>query len=410
MDEHGQDSRPGPAVYLHVGLPKSGTSYLQQVLWASRDSLRAAGVLVPGQRRNSQTMAVWDIMGRRPRGADLPQVAGSWSALAQAVRDWTGSRAVVSEEFLALANRAQVRRVVRSFEGAPVHVVVTVRDLARVIGGTWQQNLQKGHAWSWDKFVHAVRDPEQGKASIGAVFWLRQDVIRVLDTWETAVPRERIRVVTVPPAGSPPQLLLERFATACGLDPALLDADQPDGNTSVGVAEAEVLRRLNAGLGGRLNERQYRRAVMLAVKPALSTPRVSSRRITLPREHHGWVTERATEFVAELRSRRYAVAGDLEDLIPAFPTPADRPDDVPADAVAEAALAALTAVTEQYARYWWRTRRRDEATEAGGGSKLASMARAGGYRARMLGLSLAEHNRLVDRVAARYLHRSRSTR
>ena len=399
----------GPAaVYLHIGLPKSGTSYLQQVLWASRGALAESGVLVPGKARNAHTMAVWDIMGRRPRGTDLPQVAGSWPVLVDAVRHWRGSRAVISEEFLALANRKQVRRVVNSFDGAPVHVVVTIRDLGRVIGTTWQQNLQKGHTWSWQEFVQAVREPERGRASIGAVFWLRQDVLGVLDNWETVVPRERVHVVTVPPAGAGPHVLLERFATACGIEAALLDGKQPDGNTSVGVAEAEVLRRLNTGLDGRLNERQYRRAVMLGVKPALAARR--SRRIALPQEDYGWVTNRATAMVDGLRGRGYAVTGDLDDLLPAVPETSSRPDDVDGAELAEASLAALIAVTERYGEYWWKTRRRDRRTEASSGSKLASMARAGGYRARMLGLSLAERSRLVDKVAATYLRRSRSRR
>ena len=400
----------GPAaVYLHIGLPKSGTSYLQQVLWASRGSLADSGVLVPGQARNAQTMAVWNIMGRRPRGAELPQVAGSWPVVADAVRQWHGSRAVISEEFLALANRNQVRRVVGSFDGAPVHVVVTIRDLARVIGTTWQQNLQKGHSWSWQEFVRAVRDPDQGRASIGAVFWLRQDVNRVLDTWETAVPRERVHVVTVPPPGAAPRVLLERFASACGIDPALLDSEQRDGNTSVGVAEAEALRRLNAGLDGRLNERQYRRAVMVGIKPALAA-RPTSRRITLPREDHGWVAERAAAMVEELRHRGYAVSGDLADLLPSVPETNSRPDEVDPEELADALLTALIAVTERYADFWWKARRRDRRTEASSGSKIASLARAGGYRARMLGLSLAERSRLIDKVAATYLKRSRTRR
>ncbi len=36
-------------VYLHVGAPKSGTTYLQQTLRTNRDRLEAAGVLVAGE-------------------------------------------------------------------------------------------------------------------------------------------------------------------------------------------------------------------------------------------------------------------------------------------------------------------------------------------------------------------------
>ena len=394
-------------VYLHIGLPKSGTSYLQQVLWASRENLAGAGVLVPGEARNAQTLAVWDLMGRRPRGTDLPQVPGSWPALVGSIRHWPGSHALISEEFLALATPRQVRRAVRAFNGAPVHVVVTVRDLARVIAATWQQNLQKGRTWSWEDFVTAVRQPDRGRASVGAVFWLRQDIVRVLDAWESEVPRDRIHLVTVPQPGAPKDLLLERFAAATRVDPALLDGNQPgDSNVAVGIAEAEVLRRLNAGLGGRLNERQYRRAVQHGVKPALAAQQ-SSTRIKLPPEHHGWVSERAKTMVEVLRERGYEVAGDLDDLIPAEASGGTRPDEVEDAALTDASIAALVAVTEQYADYWWQTRRPDRRTAATSSSRLASLARAIGYRTRIRALDMTERNRLVDRAAVTYLRRSR---
>ncbi|UUZ61014.1 hypothetical protein [Nocardioides sp. B-3] len=37
-------------VLLHVGTPKTGTSYLQDVLFRNRESLRAQGILYPADR------------------------------------------------------------------------------------------------------------------------------------------------------------------------------------------------------------------------------------------------------------------------------------------------------------------------------------------------------------------------
>ncbi len=400
----------GADVYLHIGLPKSGTTYLQSALWASRDQLADRGVLVPGGRRVAQNQAVWDLMGRRPRGAELPQVDGAWEALVGEVRRWTGSQAVISEEFLAFARPRQVRQAVRAFAPARVHVVVTIRDLARVLVGAWQQQLAQGRTWTWDEYAAAVRDPEQGPASAGVAFWLRQDVIRVLDTWEAEIPRERVHVVTVPPAGSPPELLAERFATATRLDPDWLEPGDYRGNVSGGVAEAEVLRRLNASLGERLNERQYTRVVANGVRPALQD-RQPAAQIRLPAEQLGWVTERATAMVDELRQRDYAVVGELDDLLPA-PTgsAAARLDAVQPAELAEAAMAALGAVVEQYATFWWRVRAKDRQASAGARSNLASSARAATGRARLAALRLMDRSRLARRLAIRYLNRAPRTR
>ena len=41
-------------VFLHIGLPKTGTTYLQTVMWADRERMRAQGVLLPGRERRDR--------------------------------------------------------------------------------------------------------------------------------------------------------------------------------------------------------------------------------------------------------------------------------------------------------------------------------------------------------------------
>ena len=401
-------ARP-PAVFLHIGLPKTGTSYLQSALSNSRERLAAEGVLVPGDRRNAHTLEVWDLLGRRPRGADQSNVSGSWDAMVAAVSAWTGSHAVVSSELLSSANDRQVRRAVRSFGSAQVHVVVTVRDLARVIPATWQQELTKGRLWSWEEYVAAVRDPESGPATAGVAFWLRQDLVRVLDVWEAVVPRDRIHLVTVPPPGSPPDLLLARFTEAVRIDPDWLDVDvtPTTGNTSVGMVEAEVLRQLNIGLGGRLNERQYTRVVQFAVKPALQQ-QANDTPIALSTDDHRWVEEQAGALVTTLRSRGHPLIGSLDDLIPpgqSFRPDTTAPGEVSSDQLASAAIVALVGVAEAYGTFWWRSRRSDQSPDATAGSRLSSWARSISGRARAEALDRADRSPLLHRAALRYARR-----
>src|SRR5262245_6225333 len=161
-------------VNIHVGLPKTGTTYVQQTLWESRQQLAHDGVLVPGESHQVQRRAFWDLLGRRLRGVEQTKVPGSWQELVDTAQRWTGRQVLLSEEFLVNARPAHVRRMVRAFEPAEVHVIVTVRDLARVIGSMWQQELSKGRTWPWSEFVAAVRDPEHGPATAGVGFWLRR--------------------------------------------------------------------------------------------------------------------------------------------------------------------------------------------------------------------------------------------
>lgn len=391
-------------VYVHIGLPKTGTSYLQQTLWRSRHDLARAGVLVPGESHRVQRFAVWDLLGRRLRGVHQPRVPGSWQRLVEDGRAWPGRQVMVSDDLLVHARPGHVRRIVRAFAPAEVHVVVTVRDLARVICSMWQQELSKGRTWPWAEFLAAVRDPEHGAATAGVAFWLRYDLQKVLDVWRTAVPPERVHIVVVPPAGSPPTELLERFAAATGLDAAGLTPAPAEANPSVGMAETELLRRLNEALHGRLNERQYLHVMRQALKPAL---RRRTRPITLPATEHGWVTERSKEIVEMLHAEPYDVIGDLDDLIPRQRLDnAESPDEVSDAEIAQAAVSALSSTVEQYAAYWWRTRRRGRVDGPRARTRMASARRALAFRAKLVGLERADRNRLLARAARGYLHRT----
>jgi hypothetical protein len=69
------NSVPAPAqrVVIHVGTPKSGTTYLQDTMWESRAALLDAGVLYPatagrttsGRSSTSETMAILTVATRR---------------------------------------------------------------------------------------------------------------------------------------------------------------------------------------------------------------------------------------------------------------------------------------------------------------------------------------------------------
>jgi hypothetical protein len=399
---------PPDTVFLHIGLPKTGTTFLQSTLSNSRKRLASAGVLVPGRSAAAQTLAVWDLIGRRPRGSELASVPGSWQALVDEVAGWGGSHAVVSEELLAAAGPAQIRRAVKAFAPAQVHVVVTIRDLGRVLTAAWQQELAKGRHWTWTEFLAAVRDPESGPATAGVAFWLRQDAARVLERWAAVVPHSNVHVVTVPPPGAPRDLLLHRFAEAVRIDPACLEvADgDPASNVSVGMAEAEVLRQLNLGLGGRLNERQYTRLVNHAVKPALQRRRASAP-IVVPDDDRAWVGERCDAMVRELEGAGYHVLGSLDDLRGAPNRSVDgsgATEPAPAEMV-DAAVAALVSVSEAYATSWWRSRRQQTAVATTRSARLASWGRSVAFSQQARALELADRYPLLRRAAVRYLRR-----
>ena len=49
-------------VFLHIGLPKTGTTYLQSVLWESRAALARDGYLLPGSGHREHLWAALDLL------------------------------------------------------------------------------------------------------------------------------------------------------------------------------------------------------------------------------------------------------------------------------------------------------------------------------------------------------------
>ncbi len=394
-------------VYVHIGLPKTGTTFLQSALWDGRGHLAAKGCLVPGEERASSWRAASDLLGRRPKSADARNVSGTWHAVAREIREWRGDRAIFSEELLATANRRQVQRLASSV-GGEVHAVVTVRDLDRVLPSLWQQQIRQGRTYSWPEFVASVRDPEQGSVHAAAAFWLRFDLEKVLRIWAGELSPERIHVVVVPPAGSPATALLELFAAAVGIEPVLLQRSAPEAqsNPALGRAELETLRRLNVALGGQLNERQYARAVVKAVIPELEKGPPSAR-VTVPPEARPWLDELSARQVAHLRTGAYDVIGEPDDLLPVARGSTTQPDEL---AVNESSLVAplvdaLAAVCTTYANHWWKSRRREGDVSRDASVRIASTIRAATYRAKSQVLAQAERNRALRWVSLAYLRR-----
>ncbi|MEJ7690055.1 MAG: hypothetical protein WKF76_06280 [Nocardioidaceae bacterium] len=191
-----------PRVYLHIGLHKTGTTYLQNLLAANQQQLRANGVDYPGGRDEPvQAFAALDLQGRRPRGYNDKRVEGSWEGLVTAIHARGLPTALVSDERLSMSTLKQVRRAVDSFPHSEVHVVVTVRDLGRIAVSAWQEDVKSDETWTWQQFAAAIKDPQQIAKAPARGFWLRQDIPKICETWEAAVGASHVHVVIGAPVG-----------------------------------------------------------------------------------------------------------------------------------------------------------------------------------------------------------------
>lgn len=400
-------------VFLHVGLPKTGTTTIQSALDASAATLAADGVLVAGGSHAAQRLAVYDLLGQRVAGEERGLVAGSLTRLLDEVAGHRGRSVVVSEEELSLARPRHVRGLLDRLEGHRVFVLIGVRDMARTLVSAWQQSVVNCSTTPWHDFIASVRGDEHAPPSEGAAFWLRHDLLRVVDSWSTAVPVERIRLVTVPPPGERPSVLIDRFAAAADL-PARPWASAPAAprNVSLGAAELEAVRRLNAAVDGRLNTSQHRFVIEAGIRARLAG--AGGRSLVLPAEHHAWARDYAEALAEEVRRRGLTVFGSLADLVPAATAsdgpPPDEVRDVELLAATEAALASLALDHGRLFRRYRRAFFEQEGRWPGAAEVLASQARAGSFRMRKWALFHADHDPVMASALRFYLDRTRRSR
>jgi hypothetical protein len=302
-------------VLVHVGAPKTGTSFVQDLLFRNRERLAAQGVLYPADRFDAHFLAALDLM-ELPWGGLEQQAVGAWDRLAERVRAWQGT-VIVSHEILAAASPEQVRRALDSFGAdTEVHVVVSVRDLVRQIPAEWQENVKHRRVIGYREFLDEIRDP----AATGTVptwFWGVQDIPAILGRWTAEMPASRVHVVTVPRPGAPRELLWHRFASVFGLDPEALDTTVVErANPSLGVVESALVRSVNQQVNGVLANEHYREFVRELLAHRTLSRREDRVRLRLPADVRTWAVALSEQWIEELGARGYDVVGSLDDLRP----------------------------------------------------------------------------------------------
>ena len=328
--------------YLHVGSPKTGTSYLQSVMWASRPALADQGLSLPLRGVGDHFRLTLLLRGLLDEAMDPPMAFDVLDRLAAELPTLPGDRLLISHELLAPVRTKRTKLLLDVLSDYEVHLVITARDLARQVPAEWQQGVKHRATLSYEEFLSRVVDREAEH------FWAVQDVADIARRWGADLPPERVHVVTVPQRGAPAGTLLERFCSVLQVDPGSLVIDAARANPSMGAQQAELLRRVNIALGDRLPHPRagYARVAkdhlgdrILAAQDGLP--------LTLPSRLDGWVHDVSREMVDRVREQGYTVVGDLEELMPAAGTSSADSASITEAAVLEAAVQAIASLLHQ---------------------------------------------------------------
>jgi len=314
-------------VYLHVGTPKSGTTYLQRVLDQNRERLAAAGVLVVGDEHVDRVHAAL-VVREDPRVGTLPQrQTRSWDRLVAQIRAWQGPSAVLSYELFSAASREQAERALADLAGLDIHVVITARDFGKMVPSAWQERLKFGLTTPLDQWLPA-REKAHPRREWG---WRTMDPASVAERWGASLAPDHVHVVTVPRRRRDPDELWHRFAAACDLTALSDDLNLGVGlvNESLGVTAAELLRRVNERIGPPIEGSREQARWLRDTLAHGVLAKLGSEPIQINDEQLSDAERQAARSVRRVGKAGYDVQGDLDDLAPsqgAGRSPADVTD------------------------------------------------------------------------------------
>jgi hypothetical protein len=356
-DQAAQPAQPAPlppdAVLVHVGMHKTGTTAMQSVLASLRDELGREGVVYPGEREAHHPEA--RALTRGSTGWQVspvpPPDPAVWSDFAAEVRQ-TPSRVVISSEFFAIASEAQIRRLMQDIGPQRVHVLIGVRNLGPVAVSSWQQALKQGRVSTLDKWLK-TNFKRSGLTEQTPGFWTKFDPAAAIARWSSVVGPDRVTVVVLPDGDR--SLLPTTFERLLGLPEGRLAGQSvPRSNRGLTAVEAEVVRRVNGRLRGKLEWSEYNSVLRngaIRRMVEVRSPEPDEARPELPAWVLDQVAEEGRRVADQISAAGVQVVGDLAELSATPPSPAGpakpAPDltMVPIDAVVEALVGAVAGST-----------------------------------------------------------------
>ena len=342
----------GSRVYLHIGEPKTGTTFLQDALWGNQSWLATRGVLLPGYSHRDHSRASRDLR-EAPRTASDPAEpwTGEWDVLTRQAL-CAPRAAVISDELLAACTPGQADRAVRSLLAAEVHVILTVRDLATLLPAEWQEKVKCRSTVPWEEWLEWVIGVESAiDRRSRSWFWKVHDTLAILDAWSQHIPPDHVHVIIMP-RECPAEALWARFASVLGIECEGIDLSGVRANSSLGLPEAEFLRRMNEALPEEMPDWFYTRHVKRTLAHDNLGARPRQARLGLPPGRQAWAREQAEGLVTGLRDTKYHIVGDLGELLPrpARGRYAESPGQLPEQLLVEAAVHAAAAFADRQYR------------------------------------------------------------
>lgn len=288
-------------VTLHVGPVKTGSTFLQQLVWEHRHDLARQGWTVPLDHANEMWLASIDLQDGAFVHVEVPSAHGAWPRICARVRA-ADQPTLLSHELLGMCTDAHIAAIVAAFGRDRLRVVVMARALANLLPSIWQEKVKMiDPDISWADYLTAERETRApgADASVIAERWLRH------------LSPAQLRVVTVPPYDGGRRVLLDRFAAAVGFDAASWHGADRPANPSLDRVQAELVRYLTRTSG--LPRAQLRTWIHTVVLPALGNPD-PAQQFRVPSSERAWIEDETRRRISWLERSGVPIHGELAEL------------------------------------------------------------------------------------------------
>lgn len=316
---------PAGSIMLHIGAHKTGTTSIQAALYSAREALAAQGVynLVP---RDHETANIAARAAQRlpPSGTSGSPVSYEvWEQMVATSESLRGSRVAISAESFAVSEPSVISNIARDLGRDRLHVVVTLRPLAKILPSQWQQDLHG--AWqsqAFDAWLEEVLKDPRPSARLGPIeiphpFWFRHRHDYLVNRWAEVLGAERITVVVVDDHRK--ESLFETFEQLLGVRDGTLPRDVSARNRSMTLQEMAFMQRYGellarSELGRRVvAQARYHRALRILRKIRPDNSRDA--RLQIPTWSYERVGEIQEEMRAHLEKFEVSVIGTLDRLV-----------------------------------------------------------------------------------------------
>jgi hypothetical protein len=221
-----------PRYLIHIGLHKTGTTYLQHGFTRLRPALAARGILYPFKWGNG-------AHGHHelPPALGLPDDASLPAVFEEFNRSDTHTILLSSETF-SYSGETEVRRLHSLLAGAPATIVFYCRRWSELIPSSWREYVKHGSLDTLAEYVlRCLGDP-----SASPIVNFRH----ILDRYAAVFGLESIRIVSYNGVLGAGEDLLTHFCRnfLAWPDPPPVDIGRV--NVSLDTVDTEIIRTLNA--------------------------------------------------------------------------------------------------------------------------------------------------------------------